>query len=102
MSRILHRVEAADLLTPLSVFLRLSRLVDDPYRLFFESVEGGAARGRYSIIALLPDTIWRCKDGQAFRDGRPEEAAPLVSLKALLDESRMDLPEGLPPMIGGV
>ncbi|MCX5617551.1 anthranilate synthase component I [Bombella sp. TMW 2.2543] len=102
MSRILHRVEAADLLTPLSVFLRLSRLADDPYRLFFESVEGGEARGRYSIIALLPDTVWRCKDGQAFRDGQKEDAAPLVSLKALLDESRMELPEGMPPMIGGV
>lgn len=102
MSRILHRVEAADLLTPLSVFLRLSRLADDPYRLFFESVEGGEARGRYSIIALLPDTVWRCKDGQAFRDGRKEELAPLMSLKALLDESRMELPEGMPPMIGGV
>lgn len=102
MCKILHRVEAADLLTPLSVFLRLSRLADDPYRLFFESVEGGAARGRYSIIALLPDTVWRCQDGQAFRDGKPEAVAPLTSLKALLDESRMPLPEGLPPMIGGV
>lgn len=102
MSEILHRVEAADLLTPLSVFLRLSRLAQDPYRLFFESVEGGAARGRYSIIALLPDAVWQCKDGQAFRDGKKEEVAPLLSLKALLDESQMELPEGMPPMIGGV
>lgn len=102
MSDILHTVKAADLLTPLSVFLRLAELSDDPYRLFFESIEGGEARGRYSIIALMPDTVWVCKDGQAKRDGVVQPEGPLPSLNALVQESRMDLPESLPPMIGGV
>ena len=28
-------------------------------------MEGGAARGRYSIIGMEPDLIWRCRDGRA-------------------------------------
>ena len=31
----------------------------------FESVEGGAVRGRYSIIGLEPDLIWRTVSGHA-------------------------------------
>ena len=27
--------------------------------------QGGEARGRYSIIGLKPDLIWRCRDGKA-------------------------------------
>ena len=99
---ILHTIEAADLLTPVSAFIRLSRISTDPYRLLFESVEGGAARGRYSVIALLPDVVWKCRDGKATRDGVAVPGKPLESLKTLVDESQMDLPEGMPPMIGGV
>ncbi|MXV44248.1 anthranilate synthase component I [Saccharibacter sp. 17.LH.SD] len=102
MSDILHTIEAADLLTPLSVFLRLKELADDPYRLFFESVEGGETRGRYSIIALMPDTVWICKDGKATRDGVVQPEGPLPSLNKLIEESQIDLPEELPSMIGGV
>ncbi len=30
-----------------------------------ESVEGGEVRGRYSIIGLEPDLIWRANGGKA-------------------------------------
>ena len=52
----------ADLETPVSAFLKLaggkfgSAL---PMSLLLESVEGGAVRGRYSIIGLDPDVVWR-------------------------------------------
>ena len=36
-----------------------------PYAFLFESVEGGAWRGRYSIIALKPDLVWRCRGDKA-------------------------------------
>ena len=39
----------SDLDTPLSVYLKLA---DGPYTFLFESVEGGATWGRYSIIGL--------------------------------------------------
>ena len=69
-----------------------------------ESVEGGAVRGRYSIIGLEPDLIWRTI-GDARRDqprrARPTPDAfapchepPLAALRALIAESRIALPDG--------
>ncbi|WP_336945464.1 anthranilate synthase component I [Asaia sp. HN010] len=112
----LYSIEAADLLTPVSAFMKLSSLVPHtgegrPYRLLFESVEGGATRGRYSVIALLPDLVWRCAHGVASVNTAPFEPGsvftesadkPLVSLRRLIEESRAELPEALPTMIGGV
>ena len=47
----------ADLETPVSAMLKLSR--GRPMSFLLESVEGGAVRGRYSIIGLEPDIVWR-------------------------------------------
>ncbi|WP_418610106.1 anthranilate synthase component I [Gluconobacter cerinus] len=99
---IVHSIEAADLLTPVSAYLRLSRLSDDPYRMLLESVEGGAARGRYSVIALLPDLVWKCRNGEAVLDGTPLEGNPLETLKDIINQSQITLPVDMPPMIGGV
>ena len=72
-----------------------------------ESVEGGAVRGRYSIIGLDPDLIWRTNEGKAEinRSARanrdtftPCPEPPLQALRALIAESRITLPENLPPM----
>ena len=110
-------VEAADLLTPVSAYMRLSRLAGatdaSPARNAFllESVEGGVARGRYSVIGLLPDLIWRCHDGKAAVNRAPDRdsagfvpvaEAPLDSLRAIIRDSRMGLPAGLPPMTSGL
>ena len=48
----------ADLETPVSAMLKLAE--GRPYSFLFESVEGGAVRGRYSAIGLKPNLIWRC------------------------------------------
>ena len=42
-----------DLETPVSAYLKIAR--QRPYAFLFESVEGGAWRGRYSIIAMNPE-----------------------------------------------
>ena len=55
----------ADLETPVSAFLKIAG--GRPMSFLLESVEGGAVRGRYSIIGLEPDLIWRA-DGDARRD----------------------------------
>src|SRR5712691_3147085 len=52
----------ADLETPVSAFLKLA---GQPMSVLFESVEGGAVRGRYSIIGLEPDVIWRMHGDRA-------------------------------------
>ena len=51
----------ADLETPVSAFLKIAG--GRPMSFLLESVEGGAVRGRYSIIGLEPDMIFRV-DGE--------------------------------------
>ncbi len=95
----------ADLETPVSAYLKLAD--GRPYSFLFESVEGGTTIGRYSFIGLKPDLIWRCSGGRAEvnRQARvnldaftPVEEHPLESLRALVAESRIELPPELPPM----
>ena len=100
---------AADLDTPVSLMLKLGDARTDTFML--ESVTGGEVRGRYSVVGMKPDLIWKCHgttaeinrqarfDPQAFV---PETAAPLDSLRALIAESRVELPEGLPAIASGL
>lgn len=98
----------ADMETPVSAFLKLGEGRDKAFLL--ESVQGGEARGRYSIIGLKPDLVWRCRDGKAEINRHAltgdtfvaESAAPLDSLRALTREARLPLPQGLPPMATGL
>jgi anthranilate synthase component I len=99
----------ADLETPVSAMLKLAG--GRHLTFLLESVEGGATRGRYSIIGLEPDIVWRAFGERAEINRSPavapdafvpETAPPLASLRALLDESRIDVPEDLPPMAAGI
>ncbi len=100
----------ADLETPVSTFLKIAG--ERPNAFLLESVEGGAVRGRYSILGFDPDLIWRVKDGAvsiaraSARGGLGEFASvagkPLDLLRALLAESRIAIPDGMPPMSAGV
>jgi anthranilate synthase component 1 len=99
----------ADLETPVSVYLKLAG--GKPLSFLLESVEGGAARGRYSVIGLAPDAVWRANGEVAEINRSPEkkpkaftrEAKPaLTSLRAFLAESGLKLPAELPPMAAGV
>ena len=65
----------ADLETPVSAFLKIA--VGRPMSFLLESVEGGAVRGRYSIIGLDPDLIWRTIGGRA----EVNRAARLISAR---------------------
>jgi anthranilate synthase component 1 len=103
----------ADLETPVSAMLKLAD--GKPNSFLLESVEGGAQRGRYSFIGLKPDVIWRCFGNKAeinrraladARDFAPcpvsQQKGALASLRALVDESRLDMPATLPPMAAGL
>jgi anthranilate synthase component I len=103
------RKTVADLDTPVAAFLKLAH--GQPNSFLLESVEGGAARGRYSVIGMQPDLIWRCQNGKASVNRYaqsaphafvPETRAPLESLRALVDETRLEVPAHLPPMAGGL
>ena len=99
----------ADLETPVSAFLKLAG--GKAMSFLLESVEGGAVRGRYSIIGLDPDLIWRTNAGKAEVNRNPRTKAdgfapcsepPLAALRALISESHIGLPDSLPPMAAGV
>jgi anthranilate synthase component 1 len=99
----------ADLETPVSALMKLAD--GRPNSFLLESVEGGRSRGRYSLIGLKPDLIWRCRGDKAEinRNARfqpdsfvPEQQGALASLRALIAESRIDLPQSLPPMASGL
>lgn len=101
-----------DLETPVAAFLKLSaRRRGNCFLL--ESIEGGAARGRYSMIGLDPDVIFRASGGKAeiAEDALvapeafvPCPEPPLDALRKLIARSR--IPEAdtaqLPPMAAGV
>jgi len=98
----------ADLETPVSAFLKIAGA--RPLSFLLESVEGGAVRGRYSIVGLEPDLIWRASAGRAEINRSPRRPdaftpcnePPLAALRTLIAESRIDLPDALPPMAAGI
>ncbi|MCL7465712.1 anthranilate synthase component I [Phaeovulum sp. NW3] len=99
---------AADLDTPVSLMLKLADAAPNSFML--ESVTGGEVRGRYSIIGMKPDVIWQCRGTQARinRQARFEDrfedlpGHPLDSLRALIAESRIEMPDGLPAAAAGL
>ncbi len=99
---------AADLDTPVSLMLKLAEALPNSFML--ESVTGGEVRGRYSIVGMKPDLIWECRGNAArinrnarFDDGFEDDARPaLDSLRALIAESRIDMPDGIPPVAAGL
>jgi anthranilate synthase component 1 len=108
-AQVLWTTLVADLETPVSAFLKIAG--GRPMSFLFESVEGGAVRGRYSIIGLDPDLIWRMNGARAEINRNAERKPlafapcpqpPLEALRALIAESRIALPDGLPPMAAGV
>lgn len=108
--QVLFQSLVADLDTPVSAFMKLTK--SEKYCCLLESVEGGETRGRYSIIGLKPDVVWR-NDGASARicrsvkDDKPLQFEPMVGkpldcLRELIDESLIELPHPLPPMAAGL
>ncbi|RHW17128.1 anthranilate synthase component I [Sphingomonas gilva] len=100
---LIWRRRIADTETPVSAALKTI----EPGRgdFLLESVEGGQVRGRYSLIGLAPDLVFRA-DGDSAAINRawltdrgafaPCEAGALASLHALVAECRADIPAELP------
>ncbi|THD74742.1 anthranilate synthase component I [Thalassobius vesicularis] len=100
---------AADLDTPVSLMLKLAGAQKDAFML--ESVTGGEVRGRYSIIGMKPDLVWKCHGTESWlnRTARFDPEAfvkdttdPLAALRGIIAESKIDLPEDLPGASAGL
>jgi anthranilate synthase component 1 len=104
----LSATRIGDMETPVSVFLKLGGGAAGAFLL--ESVQGGEWLGRFSIVGLRPDLIWRVRDGRAelsdgsFADGdfRPDRDPPLQSLRRVIAESAAEIPAHLPPPSAGL
>ena len=106
--QLVSRELVADTQTPVSAYLRLAAGSRNTFLL--ESVEGGEIRGRFSVIGLSPDLIWRCRGNVAEINRNPagngefaaDSQAPIESLRALMAESAMTDTGDLPPMSAGL
>jgi anthranilate synthase component 1 len=102
-SALVWRRQIADTDTPISAALKLFE--PDRGDFLLESVEGGAVRGRHSLIGLAPDLLFRA-DGNSAQINRhwatdpaafePVDADALTALRALVAECRADLDPALP------
>ncbi|ATE66976.1 anthranilate synthase component I family protein [Rhizorhabdus dicambivorans] len=97
------RSQVADTETPVAAALKLIRPGRGDFLL--ESVEGGAVRGRYSLLGLAPDLMFRARGRDAEVNRRwatdPEAFEPLeddalTAMRKLVVACRMPVPEGLP------
>ncbi len=107
--QIIYTKRVSDLETPVSAMLKLND--DDTPSFLLESVEGGETRGRYSIIGLDPDMMWRCYGNRSEISKTPPFAEDsfesawddsMSTLRNLVRTHRMDLPAGVPPMAAGL
>ena len=96
----------ADTETPVGAAVKLI----EPGRgdFLLESVEGGEVRGRYSLIGLDPDLIFRavgpdCEINRSWRTDRdtfaPLSGDSLSELRSLVESCRIDVPAALPPTL---
>ena len=93
----------ADLLTPVSAFLKIAEHSD--YAFLFESVEGGERVARYSFLGKDPFLVLRSRDGRTAieRSGvTTETAEPFVPvLRRLMAEFQAPFVPDLPRFTGG-
>ena len=111
--QLVWRTVVADLETPVSVFMKLAS--EQSHAFLLESVEGGAHRGRYSVIGFKPDLIWKAQGTSAWINtqalSNPDafepcpiagRSGPLDSLRAVIAQSAIAIPPSLPPMSAGL
>ena len=95
---------AADLETPVSVFLKLSG--GRPYSSLFESIEGGVNIGRYSFISTDSDLVWRAEGDTAMVTATATETVTengaLDSLRRLVARNRFEVRDDGVKMAGGL
>ena len=93
----------ADLLTPVSAFLKVAEGADRAF--LFESVAGGEHLARYSFLGRDPFLVLRSSAGSTIRQqgGRTEELGKpfLEALRELLARYRSPRVPGLPRFAGG-
>ena len=98
-----YDVFSADLLTPVSAYLRIAQAAR--YSFLLESVEGGEKIARYTFAGAHPEEVFRYANGACVLETRErviwEEKDPITFLRAHMQRHRPVRLPGLPPLIAG-
>lgn len=105
--QIVYTEYVLDAHTPVTAMQQLLSAGD--YGFLLESVHGGEVRGRYSIIGVRPDLLFRCSGSKAeictdVQSGafQPCQQQGAAALKALLAHMHIDMPAHLPSAAAGL
>src|SRR5216684_4002264 len=98
-----YDVFSADLLTPVSAYLRIAQ--GARYSFLLESVEGGEKIARYTFAGAHPEEIFRYANGACVLESRDrmvwEERDPVSFLRERIERFRPVRLPGLPPLVAG-
>jgi anthranilate synthase component 1 len=98
-----YDVFSADLLTPVSAYLRIAQ--GSRYSFLLESVEGGEKIARYTFAGANPEEIFRYAAGACVLESRDriiwEERDPVTFLRARMEKFQSVRLPGLPPLVAG-
>lgn len=98
-----YEVFSADLLTPVSAYLRIAR--GARYSFLLESVEGGEKIARYTFAGAHPEEVFRYANGACVLESRDrllwEERDPVTFLRSHMQRFRPVRVPGLPPLLAG-
>jgi anthranilate synthase component 1 len=98
-----YDVFSADLLTPVSAYLRIAQ--GARYSFLLESVEGGEKIARYTFAGAHPEEVFRYANGACVLESHDrviwEESDPVSFLRARIQRVRPVRLPGLPPLIAG-
>ena len=108
-NQVVYQRLSADLDTAVSLMIKLNKNKKNSFLL--ESVTGGEIKGRYSVIGMDPDLVWECygqasqvkiKNSKKFSKFTSCTNKPLVALRELITETKIDFPKSLPQMSAGL
>src|SRR5438445_7846901 len=98
-----YDVFSADLLTPVSAYLRIAQ--GARYSFLLESVEGGEKIARYTFAGAHPEEVFRYANGACVLESRDrvvwEEHDPISFLRERIERFRPVRLPGLPPLVAG-
>jgi anthranilate synthase component I len=98
-----YDVFSADLLTPVSAYLRLAQ--GARYSFLLESVEGGEKIARYTFAGADPEEVFRYAGGACVLESRNrmiwEERDPITFLREHMAKFQPVRVPGLPPLVAG-
>jgi anthranilate synthase component I len=98
-----YDVFSADLLTPVSAYLRMAQ--GARYSFLLESVEGGEKIARYTFAGVHPEEVFRYAGGACVLESAErmiwEERDPISFLRERMERFRPVRLPGLPPLVAG-